>query len=449
MNVERHDIDALNAQLKVVINPEDYQNKVKASLEKYRKTAKIPGFRPGHVPAGLIQKQYGKSVLADELNNQVNEALNKFLTENKVDILGNPIPNDKEEVKGDFENPDTFEFTYDIGLAPNVEVKLDGKSKFDYVKIKVDKDLVEKQMDDLRRRYGKMNSADVVEEKDLVMGQFVELNEDKSIKEGGILHSSTISTEFLEDAATQKLFIGKKVGDKVVVNPMKVSRGEKDTAAMLGIKEEELANISDKFQVTINEIKRMELAELNEELYTKLYNGEVKNEEEMRARISTDLEGMFVADSDRLLTKAVYENLIEKTKIDLPDEFMKRWIQMSNEKPITAEEVEEHYESYAKNLKWQLIQGNIFKTNDIKLDNQEVIDYTKSLLASNYAQYGMPAPEDAELTKSAMEVLKNREESNRIFDMMAEQKLMHFFKNTVKLKEKEVSYDEFVEMANA
>ncbi len=158
---------------------------------------------------------------------------------------------------------------------------------------------------------------------------------------------------------------------------------------------------------------------------------------------------MFVADSDRLLTKEVYESLIENTKIDLPNEFMKRWIQMSNEKPITAEEVNEHYESYAKNLKWQLIQGNIFKMNDIKLDNQEVMDYTKSLLANNYAQYGMPAPEDAELTKSAMEVLKNREESNRIFDMMAEQKLMQFFKNTVKLKEKEVSYDEFVEMANA
>ena len=449
MNVIRQDIDALNAQLKVTISPEDYQNKVKASLEKYRKTAKIPGFRPGHVPAGMIQKQYGKSVLADELNNLVNEALNSFLAENKVDILGNPIPNDKEEVKGDFEKPDTFEFTYDIGLAPTVSVKLDAKSKFDYVKIKVDKDLVDKQMEDLRRRYGKMNSAPSVEDKDLVMAQFVELNEDDSIKEAGILHSSTISTEFVEDKEVKKEIIGKVVGDKIIVDPTKVSRGGKDTAAMLGIKEEELENVSNKFQITINEIKRMELAELNEDFFTKLYNGEVKNEEEMRARISTDLEGMFGADSDRLLTKEVYESLIENTKIDLPNQFMKRWIQMSNEKPITAEEVNEHYESYAKNLKWQLIQGNIFKTNDIKLDNQEVMDYTKSLLANNYAQYGMPAPEDAELTKSAMEVLKNREESNRIFDMMAEQKLMQFFKNTVKLKEKEVSYDEFVEMANA
>jgi trigger factor len=449
MNVTRHDIDALNAQLKVVINPEDYQNKVKATLEKHRKTAKIPGFRPGHVPAGLIQKQYGRTVLADELNNMVNQSLQGFLSENKVEILGNPIPNEKEEVKGDFENPTTFEFTFDIGLAPKVEVKLDAKSKFDYVKIKVDKTLVDKQMEDLRRRYGKMSSADKVEEKDLIMGQFVELNDDGSIKEGGILHSSTISTEFLEDAATKKEFIGKAVGDKIIADPAKVSRGGKDTAAMLGISEDKLEDISTKFQITVNEIKRMALADLDEEFFTKLYNGEVKNEEEMRARISTDLEGMFVADSDRLLTKAVYEELITKTKIDLPDSFMKRWIRLSNEKPISVEEVEEHYDSYAKNLKWQLIQGDIFKTNNIKLDNKEVIDYTKSILANNYAQYGMPAPEDKELTQSAMEVLKNREESNRIFDMMAEQKLMMFFKNTVKLKEKEVSYDEFVEMANA
>lgn len=449
MNVIRQDIDALNAQLKVVVSPEDYQNKVKASLEKYRKTAKIPGFRPGHVPAGLIQKQFGKSVLAEELNKIVNDALYNYLGENKVDILGNPIPNEQDEVKGDFDKPDTFEFTYDIGIAPEVQVNLDNKSKFDYVKIKVDKDLVDKQLEDLLRRYGKMTSAETVEEKDLLMVQFVELNEDETIKEGGILHSSTISVEFIKDDATKKSLIGKVVADKVIVDPTKVSRGGKDTAAMLGIKEDQMAEISSKFQITINEIKRMELAEMNDEFFLKLYNGEVNSEEEMRQRIAADLENMFVQDSDRLLTRSVYESLIENTKIDLPNEFMKRWIRLSNEKPITPEEVEEHYPSYAKNLKWQLIQGNIFKTNNIRLDNTEVIEYTKALLANNYAQYGIPAPEDEELTKSAMDVLKNREESNRIFDMMAEQKLMMHFKNTVSLNEKHVSYDEFVEMANA
>jgi trigger factor len=449
MNVTRQDIDALNAKLKVVVTPEDYKKKVDNSLEKYRKTAKIPGFRPGHVPVGLIQKQYGKSVLAEELNKIVNDALYNFISENKLDVLGNPIPNEEEEVKGDFEKPDTFEFTYDVGFAPTVKVDLSAKSKFDYVKIKVDKDLVNKQIDDLRRRYGKMSSADAVTEKDLILGQFVELNEDGSIKEAGILHSSTVSTEFVEDAATKKELIGKKVGDKLVIDPRKVSRGGKDTASMLGISEDQLAEVGEKFQLTVTEIKRMEMAELNQEFFDKLYGeGAISSEEDMRQKISSDLENMFIADSDRLLTKSVYDELIENTKIDLPDDFMKRWIRLSNEKPITPEEVEEHYPSYAKNLKWQLIQTNIFKANDIKLDNAEVIEFTKALLVQNYAQYGMPAPEDKELTDAAMGVLKNKEEANRVFDMMSEQKLTNFFKNTVKLKEKEVSYDEFVKLAN-
>lgn len=449
MNVIRQDVDALNAKLKVQVAPADYQDKVKKSLEKYRKTAKIPGFRPGHVPMGLIQKQYGRSVLAEELNAVVNDALYKFIGENKIDILGNPIPAEQEEVVGNFDAPADFEFTFEIGLAPSFEVALNAKSKFDYVKIKVDGELVDQQIDDLRRRYGKMQNEESIDERDLVLCQFVELNEDETVKEGGILHTSTVSVEFVEDAKTKKALKGKKAGDKVVVDPYKVSRGGKDTAAMLGVKEEDLATISNKFQLTINEIRRMELAELNQELFDKLYGeGEVTSEEVMRQRISDDLGKMFVNDSDRLLTKNVYEDLLENTKIELPNEFMKRWIRLSNEKPITVEEVEEHYDAYAKNLKWQLIQGNIFKTNDIKLDNAEVVEFTKGLLVSNYAQYGIPAPGDKELTESAMGVLKNRDEANRIFDMMAESKLTEYFKNTVKLKEKEVSYEEFMKLAS-
>jgi trigger factor len=282
------------------------------------------------------------------------------------------------------------------------------------------------------------------------MSQFVELNEDDSIKEGGILHSSTVSMEFIENKKVKKELTGKEVGFKTIVNPTDVSRGGKDTAAMLGVKEEELEGLSDKFQLTITEIKGMELAELNEELFDKLFGpGNVKSEKELRERIETDLAEMFVNDSDRMLTQSIYDQLLEKTKIELPDAFLKRWIKMSNEKEITMEQIEADYENYAKSLKWQLIQGNIFKSNDIKMENEEVIEYTKGLLASNYAQYGMLAPEDAELTKSAMQVLQNREEANRVYDMLAERKLMNYFKETVKLKDKEVSYDEFVEMAGA
>lgn len=449
MNVIREDIDALNALLRVEVKPEDYQEKVNKTLNDYRKKANLPGFRPGHVPIGLIKKQYGPSVLADELNKVVNQSLQNFLSENEVEILGNPIPKEDEEVKGDFTKPESFEFVYQIGLVPEIKVALSGKNKFNYVKVKVDKKLIDQQIDDLRRRYGKLVSSEEAGESDMLLAQFVELNDDESIKEGGILHSSTVSLEFVEDKKVKKELLGKKVGDKIVVDPSKVSKGGADTAAMLGVKEDELEGLSNKFQMTITEIKGMELAELNEELYDKLFGeGNVTDEKGLRDRIKTDLEGMFSNDSDRMLTREVYEKLLEKTEVSLPDEFLKRWIKLSNEKPISDEQIEADYENYAKSLKWQLIQGRIFKDNEIKLEQDEVMDFTKGLLVNNYAQYGMPAPEDKELTASAMRILQNREEANRIYDMMAEQKLTSYIKETVKLENKEVSYDEFVEMAS-
>ncbi|MDG1776415.1 MAG: trigger factor [Crocinitomicaceae bacterium] len=450
MNIIREDFDALNANLKITVVPADYEAKVKQTLEKYRKTAKIPGFRPGKVPFGHIQKQYGASVLSEELNKAVSQALNGYITENKLEILGNPIPVEKDGVKGDFANPGDFEFTYQLGLAPEIKVALSSKSKFDYVKVKVDKKLIDQQIGDLTRRYGKLISSDAVGERDMILAQFVELNEENEILEGGIMHSSTISMEFVNDAKVKKQLTGKKVGDKVTVDPATVSRGGADTASMLGIEESALETISKNFQMTITEVKVMEPAELTTELFDKLFGeGTVKDEKEFIARVKSDLENMFVNDSNRLLTKAVYENLMDKTKVELPDNFLKRWIKLSNEKEVSEEQIESEYDDYAKGLKWQIIQGNIFKANDIKLENDEVIEFTKGLLVSNYAQYGMPAPEDKELTASAMQVLQNKEEANRVYDMMAEQKLTTFFKDTVKLVEKEISYDDFVKLASA
>jgi len=448
MNVVRKDVDALNAVLTVEVKPEDYQGKVTEALNKYRKTAKVPGFRPGHVPLGFVQKQYGKAVLSEELNKVVNDSLNTYISDNKLNILGNPIPSSTDSFKGDFEAPADFTFTFDIGLAPKVEVPLSEKTKVDYLKVKVDAKLIDQQIEDLRRRYGKLVSSDTVGEKDMVLGQFVELNEDNSIKEGGILHSSTISLEFIEDKATKTELIGKAIGDKVVVDPSKVSRGEADTAAMLGVKKEELDGLSSKFQLTINEIKVMELAELNQDLFDKLFGeGAVTSEKELKDRVKTDLEGMFVNDSDRMLTRDVFNLLIDKTNVTLPDSFLKRWIKLSNEKEISDEQIDAEYGNYAKSLKWQLIQTQIFKDNNIKLENDEVINFTKGLIVNNYAQYGIPAPEDKELTQSAIRILQNRDEANKIYDMLAESKLTSYFKNTVKLNEKAISYDEFVEMA--
>ncbi|GAA0876652.1 trigger factor [Wandonia haliotis] len=448
MNVIRENVDALNAVLKVQIAPEDYLGKVEKALEDYRKRANIPGFRKGKVPMGLVKKQYGKGVLAEELNKTVNEALYNYLNAEKVEILGNPIPKYDAEVKGDWDNPSDFEFQYEIGLTPEFEIKLSGRNKFDYVKVKTDDKLVDQQIDDLRRRYGKLIAGEEVTGTELVLGQFVELDENGEIKEGGVMNSSTVSIEFVEDKATLKELKGKKVGDKLVVDPAKLAKGEADLAAMLGVTKEDLPNLNDKFQFTINEIRKMEMAELNQELFDKLFGeGEVKSEAEMRERISNDMNGMFDGDSDRLFTRKVYDHLIEKTEMALPDEFLKRWIKMSNQKEITDEQIEAEYDEYAKGLRWQLIQGKLFKDNEVKINPDEALEFTKSLLVSQYAQYGIPAPEDNELTESARKVLANQEEANRVYDMLAERKLTELFKGIVKLNEKEVSYDEFVKLA--
>lgn len=448
MNVNREDVDALNAILKVKVSAPDYEQKVAKQLENYRKSANIPGFRKGHVPMGMLKKQYGKGLLVEELNKIVNESLYKFIDENNIEILGNPIPKKDTEIIGDFDHPAEFEFHYEIGLLPEFKVKLSEKSKFDYPKVKVDDKLIEKQLNDLRRRYGKLISTEEISGDELIMGQFVELDDKGEIKPGGAMNSSTVSLEFLEDKAVKKTFIGKKISDKISIEAAKLAKGESDLAAMLGVKQEDLATIGKNFQFTITEIKKMELGEINQAFFDKVFGeGNVKTEDEAKLRIKEDLEKMFANDSDRILTRNVYKDLLDNTKISLPNEFLKRWIKLSNEKEVTEEQIETEYEAYTKGLKWQLIQGKLFKENDVSFHPDEALKYTKSLLVNQYAQYGIPAPEDAELTESAQKVLKDKKEANQIYDMLAEQKLTALIKSLVNLKEKALAYDDFVKIA--
>jgi trigger factor len=449
MNIVREDLKDGIALLKIQISTPDYADKVNASLEKYRKTAKVPGFRPGKVPASFVKQQFGKSVLAEELNRIVGDSIQTYINDNKIDILGQPIPS-TEEVKGDFNNPSDFEFSFEIGLTPTFEIPLTSSTKFNYNKVNVDGDLVTKQLDDIRRRYGKIVSSEKVGENELILAQFTELNADGTEKEGGITNSSTVSMEFVEDKKVKKELLDKKIGDVVVVDPRTVSKGESDMKAMLGLKADDTTEIGSKYALKINEIKHIELAELNQELFDKLFGaGEVSSEADLKNRIKNDLEEMFNNDSDRLVMRDAYNHLMDNTTVNLPSDFLKRWITLSAEKPITTQELDEQFPEYEKSMKWQLIQGKIFKDNNLQLKQDEVIGYTKGLLAKQYAQYGIPAPEDKELTDSAMQVLKNQEESARIYDMIAESKLIEYVKSTAKLADKKISYDEFVELANA
>ena len=331
MKVLQQSVDKLNAILKVEIKSEDYQNKVKTSLEKYRKSAKVPGFRPGKVPFGMIEKQYGKSVLAEELNKLANDSLYKYITEEKLEILGNPIPTEDEKFKGDMENPGDFEFAYEIGFSPKFDIPISSRKSIEYFAVKVDDKLISSQIEDLRRRYGKMESTPEVGEKDMVLGLFRELDASGEPKENGVENNSTISMEFLKDKKAIKSIMGMKVDDSLVLDPKTVAKDDKDLASMLGVEEATLADLSNKFKFTVNDVKRMELAELNTDLYDKLFpNQNVSSEEEMKAKVVADLENMFKTDSDRLFTQTVYDFLMEKTKMALPEAFLKRWKRSSS-----------------------------------------------------------------------------------------------------------------------
>lgn len=445
MNVTEQKVDDLNAIVKINIATEDYMDQYSSQLKKYGKQMNLPGFRAGKVPASLVKKKYGSSILAEEVNKLISEALHNHITTNQLDVLGNPLPKEDEQASIDWENPKDMEFVYEIGLAPKVTVEVTAKSKFKYDKIKVDKKIIDKQAEDFAKRYGKLISTDKATEKDMLLGQFVELDSKGNVLDGGITHSSTVAVEMLDDKAAKKQFIGLKVSDTVKVNPKKISKGEADMGAMLGVSAEDAATITSDFNFTVTEVKQMEPAELNAELFDKIYGeGNIKTEDEFRARIKTDLDEMFSKDADRLFKKVMSEELVKKAKLSLPDAFLKRWIKASNEKELSTEEIEGDYENYSNQLKWQLIENKIIKDNEIKVENDEILSHTKGLIVNNYAQYGMPAPDDETLTANANEVLKNQDEARKIYEMLFQEKVIAFVKETAKLDEKEISYDDFV-----
>jgi len=445
MHVHRKEIDALNGVLTVEIDHVDYAQKVKTSLEKYRKTAKIPGFRPGHIPLGIIEKRFGKAVLAEELNTLANDGVYNYIKENNLEILGNPIPSSSNEMEGSFDNPGTFKFSFEIGMSPNFDYQSVLKKGVEYNTVRVDEKLVTQQIEDIQRRYGKMMGVDAVGEKDLVMGTFSELNTDGTVKEGGISHSTTLSVEFIENKEGKKLLIGKGKDDVFSLDPSFVSKDDADKASLLGLTAETLPAQDVLFEFKITDIKRMELAELNTELFGKLFqDGEINDEAGLRARVQKDLEQMFERDADRLMTRKVYDQLMIDVSMVFPEAFLKRWIKMSASSPIADDEIEKEFEAYLKSLKWQLIQTKIFKDSDTKLVYEEVLAFTKGLIISNYAQYGLPAPEEKELESAARELLTKKEQANSIYDQLAEEKLTQYFKANASLKMKPLSYDDFV-----
>jgi trigger factor len=450
MQIIEEKIDDLNLVLNIEIKNEDYHDKYKSSLKSYAKQVNIPGFRSGKVPDGLIRKKYGKALLAEELNKIVNDSLNDYIKTHNLKVLGSPLPTASDTDNGNWDQPEDFSFKYDIGLSPEFDLKLNKKTKHDYLLIEVADKMVNDHIENLRKRYGKVSTPDVAGDNDMIIGDLVELDDNDEIVEGGIMNESTISLEFLDDKKTKKSLIGSKPGDHVIVDPHKISKNEDDLAKMLGIDKSNISEIKNNFRFNVKDVKAMEPAELNDEFFAKMgAEGEIKSFDDLKAKITKDTELQFANESDKLFINKMSTYLLDNTDIALPDDFLKRFIKLTNEKPITDEQLEKDYDAYANSLKWQLIESKLIEQGGIKIGQEEVLANAKQFVANQYAQYGLPAPDDENLTALANQNLKNEDEARKIFDRILEDRLISYLKETVKLNEKTVSLEDFYKAAQS
>ena len=435
MDITRENIDALNAVVKVNVTAEDYQPKVDKILVDYRKKADIPGFRKGHVPMGMIKKQYEKSVMIDEVNKLLQDSLNKYLTEEKIEILGNPIPRSQENFTWDIKN---FSFEFELGLVPQFEVNLTSKKKITQYVINADDSLIDKEVENLQSRYGKMSAVDIINENTNVTGTFV--NEEKEIE-----NKSTINLSDIKGKTNLKKFVGSKVGDVIELKTKSLFSDNSKLMGALGLSNEAIEGLNIKVLFTIEETTEIELADLDQELFDKLFtDGSVKSVTELRNKIKEDAEKQFLQQADQQLLNSVTEFLIDNTSFDLPSEFLQKWLATAGEKQLTPEEAAEEYNKSEKGLRYQLIQEKILKENDIKLDYEELKEYAKGFIRTQMAQFGNMNPEDAELDDIANRILGNQEEAKKLQDQLMSQKLMTFYKEKMTFKTKKVTYEGFV-----
>lgn len=436
MNISKDQIDDLNAVLKVEIEKDDYQDKVTSILKNYRKTANVPGFRKGHVPMGLIKKQYGQAVLIDEVNKLLQENLQKYLTEEKLDVLGQPLPKEQQDFKWDKDN---YLFEFELGLAPEFEVKLDREDPITSYKIVADDKMIDDQIETMRKQYGKMVPQEKAEEDFMVRGQFK--NEEHEIE-----HETTLSMKDPKEDPKSKVLEGKEVGDVAKLKIEDFADNADKLVAQLGISKEQAENLDLKeIDFEIQEINKQEMAELNQELFDKIFGeGKVSTEKEMRDRIKEDAEKQFQQQSDQQLLNDVTETLIEETEFDLPKEFLQKWIQQNGEEKISAEEAKEEYEKSEKGLRFQLIQNKLVKENNLEVQVEEVKDMARDRVKMQMAQFGQAGLGDAEIDNIVERVLSNKEEAEKMSEQVMNQKILEFYKENVTLQEKEITYENFV-----
>lgn len=435
MNITRENVDALNAVVKVDIAKEDYSDKVEKILVDYRKTANIPGFRKGHVPMGMVKKQYGKTVLVDEVNKLLQDALNKYLTEEKLDVLGQPLPKTQEEI--DWES-DKFSFEFELGLAPEFKVDLKSKKSITQYNIVADKKMIDEQIERVQKQYGKLVPQDAVEKDSEITGAYT--NEEKEID-----NTVTLTLDKFKGKSTAKQFVGAKAGDVITLKTKGLFEDDHDLMHALKIEHDDAHGLDVEVNFTISEINKRELADLDQELFDKLFGkDEVTSVTELRAKIKEDAEKQFVQQADQKLLNDVTEHLVENTKFDLPAEFLTKWMQTSGEQELDADQAREEYEKSEKSLRYQLIEGKLIEANNVQVTMDDIKSHAREMIKGQMAQFGQMNPSDKELDDIAARVLSNQDEARRISEQLVSQKLLTVYKEKANLKTKELSYENFV-----
>ena len=435
MNITKNNVDALNAVVTVEVSKSDYAGKVEKVLADYRKNASIPGFRKGAVPMSLIQKQYGKAVLLEEVNKVLQENLNKFLVEEKLDILGNPLPKVTEDFNWDVED---YKFEFELGLAPEFSVDLAAKNDLVHYKIIADDKMLNDQVARIQKQYGKLIAKDTVEEGNDVSGFFT--NEEK-----GINNRTTISLDVFADKKTAKAFIGKKVGDVVTLKTKGLFDDDHKLMDYLAVGHDDVHGLDIEVTFTIDEVTTHEPAVLDQELFDKLFGPKViTSVDELKAKIKENVENQFVQQADQKFLNDVTEFLVTSTKFDLPAGFLKKWIQVAGENPLSAEEAEVEYSKSENGLRYQLIETKVVADNDLQITFEDLKSYTSDVIRKQMAQFGQMNPTDDDIQGIVARVMSNQDEVKRLSQQVMNEKMLSLYKDKVKAKSKEVSYDDFI-----
>lgn len=446
MNTSLINVDSINAILKVEVKKADYQAKVDEAIKSFRKKANVPGFRPGTVPTGMVKKMYGKSILAEEVNKLVGEAIYNYIQENKLNILGEPLPNEEQQKPVDFSKEEDYEFVFDIALAPEIKLALSNKDKIDYYKIAVSDEVIEKQIASYKANYGKYESIDGdAKDTDLLKGEATELENGQPKANGIRVEDAVLMASYMKNDEEKAKFATIKKGDTITFNPGKAYDGnEAEIASFLHIQKNEVESIAPEFSFTIKEITRYKEAELDQELFDKVFGeGTVKSEAEFMEKVKSSLSAQLAPDSDYkfLLDARV---LLEKKTGDLkfPDEFLKRWL-MTTGTERTPESLDADYPKIIEDLKFHLIKEQIVKDNDIKVEDNDVRNVAIQAARVQFAQYGMIGIPDDVVANYAQEMMKDKENTRNMIERAVEDKVSAYLKSTLGVTEKEISLDEF------